>query len=102
MRAVSFVYDLLIVAGVFLCRFLDGTLHCILGHVGSLGILHKRAQTRIGVRIRTAGFGGDSDLLTDTCERTAHIAPAFELAGFTVFKCSSHLLFLYRFYFVSH
>ena len=89
--AVSFVYDLLVIARVFFGSFLDGTLYSVFRHVGGLGVLHERTQTRVCVRIRSAGLGGYRDLLADTCERTAHIAPTLELAGLAVFKCSSHL-----------
>ena len=96
--AVALVVDFLVVAGLFVGGFLDGALDGVLGHVGGLGVLHELTQTRVQVGVGTAGLGGDGDFLAQAGKGTAHIAPAFQLAGFAEFKCSSHsgyLLFLW-------
>ena len=88
--AVSLVVDLLVVAGVLVGGLLDSALDGVLGHVGGLGVLHQLAQARVHSGVGTAGLGGDGDFLAQTGKGTAHIAPAFQLAGFAEFKCSSH------------
>ena len=52
--SIAFINDLLVVAGVFFCGFLDGAFYGVLGHIGRFGVLHQYAQTRIGVGIGTA------------------------------------------------
>ena len=89
-RSVAFVGYFLVVAGILVGSLLDGAFNGVLGHVGSLGVLHQGAQTRITVGIGTAGLSGYGDFLTDARECARHVAPAFELTGFTIFKCSSH------------
>ena len=56
--------------------------------------MNQHAKARVHGRVRTGGFGRNCDLFTDTGESTAHITPAFQLTGFTEFKCSSHFIFM--------
>ena len=88
------VYYLLVITGIMLYSSLDGPLDILLGHVLAAGGLDKCPQTGIVVGVRTSGLGGYCYFLSDAGEDAGHVAPAFELAFLSEFKCSSHTYFL--------
>ena len=97
-RTVSLEKDFFIIALIFRCRFFDCSFDIFFGHIGCLSILHEHTQTRIGIGIGATGFYGNRNFFSEFGKGTCHVAPTFEFAGFSIFKCSSHIGIFFLFY----
>ena len=89
-RTVSFVSHALVVALVFTHCVFDSTFNIILRHIFTLTSSDHRTQSRVIFRFRTACLYSYRDLFTQSCKCFSHVAPPFQLCGFSIFKCSSH------------
>ena len=96
-RSVAFVDHFLVVGSVFRYGAFDSPLDVLFGHVRRLGILDQHTQTGVSPRVGSGRLDGDLNLLAQLGEGAGHVPPAFQLACFAVFECSSHMVVWFNF-----
>ena len=89
-RTVSFVSHALVVALVFTQCVFDSTFDIVFRHILTLTSSDYRTQCRVIFRFRTTSLHSNGNLFTQSCKCFSHVAPPFQLCGFSIFKCSSH------------
>ena len=87
------INDFLDILGVFRGSPFNCRLDTVLRHVNAFGILNRRAKPRIPFGIGSAEFYCNGNFLPEFGERLGHFVPAFHLAHFAKFECSSHTSF---------